>query len=333
MKSNVVAVLALVMVVLFGAASAQAGGTAPGVDITNKATATYTVGTASVTKDSNTTHLIVAELINVNVTWQDAGSVLVAPGAEDGLLTFRVTNTGNGTETFPLSLNMALLGDNFDPLLCSPSSVYLDTNNNGVYDAGVDSAYVAGTNDPTLAADAYKTVFILGDIPATVVDTDTGKSALTASAATVTGSSVAGTLYAGAGDSGSDAIVGTSTASDTDTGTYLVSNVTVSVAKSQTVSDPFGGTSAVPGATIQYTLLVTVTGTGTAVGVTLTDPIPANTTYTAGTLTLNTLALSDAKDGDSGDVGGTTTGYVTVSLGSLTSTSATQTIVFKVTIN
>ena len=39
-----------------------------------------------------------------------------------------------------------------------------------------------------------------------------------------------------------------------------------------------------PGATVEYTLTVTVAGSGTAVGVALADAIPANTTYTAGTL-------------------------------------------------
>lgn len=330
MKSIAVAAIALVMAVILGAASAYAGGTAPGVDITNTATASYTVGGAPLSASSNTTHLIVAELLNVNVTWQDAGSVLVAPGDTNKMLKFRVTNTGNGSETFPLSLNMALLGDDFDPTL-SAVSIYLDTNDNGVYNAGVDSAYVAGTNDPTLAADAFKTVFVFGDIPLAAVDTNTGNVALTATAAT--GSGVAGTLFAGAGDLGSDAVVGTSTATGTTTGTYLVSNVTVSVVKTQAVTDPFGGASAVPGATVTYTLTVTVAGSGTAVGVALTDPIPANTTYTAGTLKLNALVMSDISDGDSGDVGGTTAGTVTVSLGSLTSASPVQTVVFKVTIN
>lgn len=332
MQKKVAAAIALVLGIILGATTAFAGGTAPGTDITNKATATYTVGGSSVSKDSNTTHLVVAELLNVSVTWQDTGSVLVSPGAQDVMLTFRVTNTGNGTETFPLSLNMAVLGDTFDPQLCTPVSIYLDTNNNGVYNVGVDTAYVAGTNDPTLAADAYKTVFVFGDIPNTVVDTDTGKSALTATAAT--GSGAAGTVFAGAGDGGvADAIVGTSTATGTIAGTFLVSNVVVSIAKTQVVTDQFGGSKAIPGASVEYSLAVTVTGTGTATGVVLTDAIPANTTYTAGTLKLNTLTLSDASDGDSGDVGATTAGTVTVSLGNLTSASTVQTVVFKVTIN
>jgi hypothetical protein len=40
------------------------------------------------------------------------------------------------------------------------SQVVIDTNNNGVYDAGVDTVYVAGTNDPLLTPDQSITVFM-----------------------------------------------------------------------------------------------------------------------------------------------------------------------------
>lgn len=107
----------------------------------------------------------------------------------------------------------------------------------------------------------------------------------------------------------------------------------VSVAKSAVVNDQSGGDKAVSGATITYALAVTVSGNGTAAGLVITDPIPANTTYTAGTLRLDGASLSDAKDGDEGDVGGTTAGTVTVTLGEMTGASGTKTITFDVKIN
>lgn len=107
----------------------------------------------------------------------------------------------------------------------------------------------------------------------------------------------------------------------------------VSVVKSAEVSDQSGGNKAVSGSIITYTLVVTVAGNGTAAGVVITDPIPANTTYTAGTLKLNGAPLTDAKDADAGDAGVTTAGEVTVGLGGMTSTSGTMTITFDVKIN
>ncbi|MFH1313720.1 MAG: hypothetical protein ABIJ00_10920, partial [Candidatus Eisenbacteria bacterium] len=118
-----------------------------------------------------------------------------------------------------------------------------------------------------------------------------------------------------------------------DVGTYLVSNVVVSVVKSATMADPFGGTEPVPGAVITYTLVVTVSGSGTAESLVLTDPIPTHTTYSSGTLVLNGGPLTDQADADEGDVGMTSPGTVTVSLGDVAAGSPAQTVTFAVVID
>lgn len=312
--------------------SVQAAGTAAGTNITNKATATYTINGNNVTADSNTTTVKVAEIINLSAAWQDASNIPAYPGDSNKVLTYKVSNTGNGTEGFVLSANVAVAGDDFNPAL-SGNGIYLDANGNGVYDSGTDTLYTAGTNDPNLTADGYVTVFVLCDIPSGLSDGNLGFVSLTANSKTSGVSVAAGTVYAGGGDGGVDAVIGGTGGSATQTGKYQVAVITVSVVKSAAVSDQFGGTKPVPGATIQYTITVTVAGTGTAAGVVITDPIPANTTYTAGTLKLNGMALSDAKDADAGDVGGTTAGTLAVSLGDLTSSSAVQSITFDVKIN
>ena len=129
-------------------------------------------------------------------------------------------------------------------------------------------------------------------------------------------------------------MVGTSTGSANGTWDYVVSSVTVSVIKGASV---VGGGDPIPGATIRYTITVTVAGAGTALGMVITDPIPANTTYSITTLTLDTgigaAALTDAADGDVGDVNSPTFDLVTVSLGDLTAASAPQVITFDVTID
>ena len=117
------------------------------------------------------------------------------------------------------------------------------------------------------------------------------------------------------------------------TGQFAVSDVTLTVAKSALVFDPFGASDPVVGATIRYPLDVSLAGAGTALGVDLTDPVPANTTYTPGTLVLNGSGLTDVGGDDAGDFGVTTPGEVTVSLGDLTSASPVQTITFDVTID
>ena len=56
---------------------------------------------------------------------------------------------------------------------------------------------------------------------------------------------------------------------------------------SSVISDPTNGTTdpkAIPGATMRYCILVTNNGSGTATGITVTDPLPASTTFIAGSM-------------------------------------------------
>jgi hypothetical protein len=67
--------------------------------------------------------------------------------------------------------------------------------------------------------------------------------------------------------------------------------------------------------------------------VVLTDPIPTNTTYQAGTITYNAAARTDAGDVDNADFNVTNAGQITVSLGVLASGGGTATVTFQVVIN
>jgi uncharacterized repeat protein (TIGR01451 family) len=240
------------------------------------------------------------------------------------VLSFVVTNTGNGSEAFRLTANGSVGGDQFDP---TTTSIVLDTNNNGVYDQGLDTVYIAGSLDPSLAPDTSVRVFILSTIPGSSADLDRGIATLTAAA--VTGTGAPGTNFAGQGQGGGDAVVGSSGADDTDDGAYIVQNATVALVKSATVADPFGGTEPVPGAIITYRLVATVSGTGTLTNLTIGDAIPANTTYQLGSITLQSAALSDAADTDAGEFA---TNAVSVRLGAL-SGGTSRTITFRVRIN
>jgi uncharacterized repeat protein (TIGR01451 family) len=88
----------------------------------------------------------------------------------------------------------------------------------------------------------------------------------------------------------------------------------------------------VPGAHITYTIAVSATGTGSATGVVFVDDIPANTEYLPGTLTLNSVALTDGADTDAGFFETTPSTRVRVQLGTLTQASGTQTVTFAVRI-
>lgn len=310
---------------------AHAAGTAAGSSITNTATATFTDPDGiPVTVPSNTSSLQVDEILDVTVVSNDAGNVAATTPDSDAVLSFTVTNVGNGAETFGLFADDAVAGDNFNP---ANTRIYLDANGNGTLEIGTDTLYVAGVNDPVLAADASQVVFVVSDIPAGLANTNVGLVRVRAASSTVLttpATDPAGTTFAGQGDLGSDAVVGSSLADATAERGFVISQVVTTFTKTQTVvNDPVYGTNAVPGATITYTLTLVATGSGSLTGAAITDPVPAGTTYVPGSLTLNSVSLTDVADGDAGSVAA---GTVTVNLGTVTA-PATNTVTFQVTIN
>ena len=317
--------LAVATITIAYAGPAHAIGTAAGTTISNTATATYTdaVGTP-VSVPSNRVDIRVDELLDVKVASVDPGDVAALPGATNQVLTFTVTNTGNGSEAFRLSPVNAIGGDAFDP---ATTSLVIDTNGNGVYDAGVDTVYNAGSNDPVLAPDTSVRIFVLSTVPAAATDGQRGQTDLTATA--VTGSGVPGTTFAGQGQGGGNAVVGSTTALGRDKGFYIVNAATVAFVKSATVADPFGGTKAVPGAIITYQLVATVTGSGSLANLAVGDPVPVGTTYVPGSITAQSASITDLTDADSGEFAAS---KVTVRFGTVPG-GQSRTVAFKVKIN
>ena len=308
---------------------AFAVGTTAGIDISNTATVTYTLGGTGYNVN-DTTIFRVDEKLDVNVVWQDALNVSVNTPDTNRVLTYLLTNTGNGTDDYLLTVDNSIAGDQFDPSLIN---IYLDANDNGIYDSGTDTLYSPGVNDPSLNADESLAIFVLNNIPAALNPGDLGNSQLTATSNT--GSGVPGTAFINAGDNNSDAVVGNSGGTSNDTGTYEVSSINVSIVKSVMINDLLGGNQPTPGATMTYTLIVSVTGTGTASGIVITDPIPTDTTYIAESITLNTVPQTDASDSpiDESDYNISNVGNITVNLGDMTPASPVQTISFDVIIN
>jgi uncharacterized repeat protein (TIGR01451 family) len=309
--------------------ASHAAGTAAGTNIQNTAQVSYTVGGSTVTTSSNTSSLTVAEILDAVLTIA-APTVTVSPGATAEELVFTLTNTGNGTETFNLTaLSAGVVGDDFDPTLASPA-IYFDTDSSGDFSGG-DVAYNAGANNPVLAADASVRLIVVNNIPGAALNGNRGRSQLTAAAATGTGAP--GTAFIGGGDGGVDAVAGTTGGDSVLFGEYLIADVQLTAVKSQTIVDQFGGARPLPGARINYQVVVTPSGSGNATAAAFTDLVPTNTTYVAGSLRLNGAPLSDGADADAGTFVSAPAPEVRVTLGNLAGGSGPQTIEFAVTIN
>jgi len=316
---------ALAAGMLCAAPPAYAAGTPAGTIINNSATATYDLpsgGQNSVT--SNIVSLTVDELLDVSVASTDGGDVATLPAAVNQVLTFRVTNAGNGSEAFVLTARDTVGGDDFNP---TATSIVIDSNGNGVFDPGIDTVYVAGANNPLLAPDASVLVFVLSSIPAGAGNGQRGRVDLVAVAAT--GSGAPGTTFAGQGQGGGDAVVGATGADAEDDGLYAVSAASVAFVKSAEVADPFGGTTRVPGSIITYRLVASVSGSGGLANLRIADPIPAGSSFRAGSITLEGASLSDAADADAGEYEGS---GIAVRLGTVAA-GASRTVTFQVAID
>ena len=146
----------------------------------------------------------------------------------------------------------------------------------------------------------------------------------------MTGTGAPGDTFAGQGVDGGDAIVGTTGASATASGSLVAGIAAVELVKSVSLLDPFGGTSAVPGSVATFTITATVSGSGTIDDFVVTDAIPDGTTYVAGSLTLDGSPLTDASGDDAGEASDAS--GISVDLGSVAS-GASNAITFDVTID
>ena len=298
-----------------------AAGVPAGSLIENTASATYTSNSLTKTVDSNTVSLKVDEVLDVATISQESGPVAADTTAT---LRYKITNTGNGPEAFTLTANPAVTGNAFNTTV---TGLAIDVNGNGVYDSGVDTDLANGATTASLSSDGPLAILVLVSIPAGAAPNATSKVELTA--ASTTGTGAPGTLFAGAGINGGDAVVGASTAQAKAQATLTVNRTLVALVKSATVADPFGGTRPIPSAIITYRIVANVSGTGTVNGLAVKDAIPTGATYQAGTLTLEGAGLSDAADADAGQV---SANGIAVKLGNVAA-GAQRAVTFKVKIN
>ncbi|MFT4076663.1 MAG: hypothetical protein QM647_14160 [Asticcacaulis sp.] len=344
--------------------TAQAAGTVAGTNINNTATVNYSVGGATQTPvTSNTATFVVDRKVNLSVTEVGGATTTISYGSTNQVTTFQVTNLTNATQDFrlvasqQLSLALTLLGltDNMD---MSNVRVFVDANNNGTYEAATDTA----TYIDELAPDTSKTVFIVADAPASGAANGTAGVGLTAiSAAGGTAGTLGSDLVATVGADNPatvDIVFADATAGPLDAAydgkqsaldAYAVASTTVTFAKTATIiSDPVNLTTtpkAIPGATVEYCLRVSNTGLNAATGLTITDAIPANTTYVANSLyvggsVVSTLCLADGTHyndtgaaGSGATMGGTADGTNVTAYIPTLAAGVTTTARFRVTLN
>jgi len=314
------------------APASWAAGTSAGTLIGNTATLTFSVnGAPGPPLVAVAPQILVVRVIRQTVTWQDSTAVPASSPDSSKALSFLVSNTGNGTETYRLTRDNAVPGNQFDPAGSGGSAIWLESGAEPGFQASgpnADIAYVPGVNDPALPADATRWVYLLSNIPAGQATGAIGRAALVATAATSGAAGAApGTVLA---VGGAQVMVGAGGAQASAIGIYMVGGVTLGLAKSvAAVLDPTGGTRVMTGSVLTYRLVVSVSGSGVATGVVIKDPLPASLTYVPGSLAVDGTARTDAADGDDASFAA---GMVQATFGNVPA-PATRVIEFKATVN
>jgi uncharacterized repeat protein (TIGR01451 family) len=317
--------------------AAYAAGTPSGTIISNTATATYNDGATPVTKTASAPNVVVDNKVNLTVTKN--GDATVLPGSTDQSLVFEIKNEGNTPQRY------ALTAINSAGIVMDSVRIYLDNGTTpGVWDA-LDTLYINAATFDDVPADGTLQILIVANTPAGASSGDISDYQLIATTVDA-GTTTVTVPTVGANTPGVDVvfadIAGSAAGDDprdgkhSATGTYTVNLLSLNLNKSVVVTwDPtnlFITPKAIPGAILTYTITASVTGVGTTADVVITDQIPTNSTYSANSLKLNSAPLSDATDGDVGNVSGSPA-TVTVGLGNLTNASPVQEISFEVTID
>ncbi|KSB87751.1 hypothetical protein AS593_00550 [Caulobacter vibrioides] len=314
LKRAAVGGVSIASLMLAGAAPA-APGTLAGSTINNTASVGYSIGgVAQPTVNSTTASFVVDRKVNVTVAEVGGTATFTSYGQKDQVTTFTVTNNTNSVQDFRLFGVDSVLGttttlNHTDSTGVTNIRVFVDSNGNGQYDAGVDTA----TYIDELAPDQTKTVFIVADLPAS--GPAGGVAGVILTAVTASGGA-SGTLGADVTASLVDDVNAVDTVFGDAAGwadayrdarhsaqdEYDVYGTSALAVKTATlISDPLNGLvapKAIPGAVMEYCIAVKNIGVQAITGVTVTDNIPANTTYVPGSTHVGGTVLLGVCQGD-----------------------------------
>jgi uncharacterized repeat protein (TIGR01451 family) len=318
--------LAVVTLGLIGAApSAFAAGTDFGTDITNTASVNYSVSGVPQTQINSsplgnsipgtpglaTTFEVDKKIIFV-AEETDGAATVTSPGLTGVVTVFRVTNTSNGAQDY------RIVADDIQPpaIIFGRPDAYNQTNYSlhvtlptacdpGTMTTPAFAGEAAVTHIEQLLEDDCVYVFVRSDTPAGAGNGDASTIRLVVTATTDVSNGVdAETETAGVDVAANVDVVfaetGVANGNVVENGVslafdqYVVGTLTVTKTAA-VISDGFsavGQAKAIPGAIVEYTISVQNNGLVTS-GAAMTEVIPANTTYIAGSTTLNGAAVAD----------------------------------------
>ncbi len=325
-------------------------GTQVGQTIENTVDVTFRIGTIDQVPIQAVDEVAVDRKVNLTLVRTDNVETPVNPGETDVAVSFTLSNQSNDSLDFALSAanevsttTSQINGSEADNIDAEPGFTYYLDDGNGIFDGGdtlithVD-ALASGDSVVIHVVADFDTGYSTGDraivtLTATAREDD-GAATLGAAFTAATSNSadvmVVDTVFADTDDNGQTARDGQAFASDD----FLISAADLTATKSsRIVAGAFAGDTTgtyLPGATIEYCILVTNPSGGAAASdVSISDVLPSQVTYDAvygvkvGGADCDTPGLVDGAE-----AGGTVTGDI----GTLTAGSS-QSVIFRATIN
>ncbi len=301
---------------------AMADGTDAGTSIDNTATISYEVNGASQTPiDAIAPTFVVDRIVTFVITNPDTANTVVAPNEQDAVTTFEITNTGNS----PIDLRLSAINLTGDTVNGTVDNADMDTDFVFIADNDGDLTFGSAGDDAfvdALPENASILVAVLADAPIGLTDGQFAHIDLTATAAdpgaslnpgqdgslgadlAETTTNGVGTLETVFNDAGEDGF-------ETSQDGYEVQAATLTISKDATViSDPINGTTdpfAIPGAIIEYEIVITNAGSATATNISIGDVLTPELLFETGNLPAGTGNVSGTENG--------TTTYCTADLG------------------
>lgn len=366
-KLKLLVASAVIPAVFLNSVPAFAAGTTQGTSVQNNVSVAFQVGGVSQTAATGSDTFAVDRKVIFTVAEKaPLATTTVAPGQNDAIVTYTVTNSSNDVLDFGLTVANITGGsaprgtDNID---ASNLEICVDADENGTCSGtGAETWGATGTID-NLGADITRTVFVRGDFGAvtngqiagarltataqfssgTAFDTTGATGTTTDDVATDSTVNTAGveTIFADVVGTNDNTVARNGIVSTLDDYTVGAANLSV-VKYSRVVSDGVSATNpkAIPGAVVEYCIAVSnAASAATATNITVTDNLTAvaGTTYQASftPATDGTVVNAGASTCTPGAGTGTySAGTDTVS-GTLTDIAAgqTRTLVFRVTID
>lgn len=298
-KHNAYSSYLLLAVSISMTSAVYSAGTAAGTAIQNQVEVSYQIGSdPDAVYIQRAAHTFkVSELIRSNVSALEPQGIGASTPATNAVLSFQVTNTGNGNEPFLLT-TVEGLADQFKPVV---TGLWIESNGQPGWQPD-DTLYQQSSGGLPLDADQSETIYVVSDIPANLDDESRSDVALVSTSGTLNASSkLMGEGLDGLGDGGIEAVVAQNNARHQDSTHYMVSTVKLDVEKTiLSIKDPYGSELSMPGSEVTYKIRLVASGSGTADNLVIDDAVPESMAYKMNSLTQNGEPLSDRDDSDIG---------------------------------